>query len=298
VEPVRRWGPLLIGLVVVGACASPGSRQSIDTVATTAGAEPSATPPPTTATTAATTTIPPASTVAPAVTDPPTSADRAPVPPGTVATVGLTYDIGHSVEGRPITVYERGTPGGKVVLVVGVIHGDEQAGVKVVRDLAAMPLPAGIHLHLVESMNPDGQARDTRTNARLVDLNRNFPFRWAPLGQPGDWQYAGTGPASEPEVKAMVKLISDIRPELAVWYHQDLNRLSPATGHKGEMVRRYSELTGLPILPVTGGTYTGTATPWEEDVVNGSAAFIVELGPTLSDEQAATHAGAVLDIAA
>jgi len=216
-------------------------------------------------------------------------------PPGPVE---RSYDIGHSVEGRPITVVERGTPGGKVVLVVGVIHGNETAGVDIVRDLAAAPVPEGIHLYLVESMNPDGQAHGTRTNADEVDLNRNFPLRWAPLGHPGDWEYAGTGPASEPETQAMVALTMEIRPELAVWYHQDLNRLSPASGTKGRLVQRYSELTGLPIMPVTGGTYTGTASPWQESVVPGSFAFIVELGSTLSGDEAATHAAALLDIAA
>ena len=62
-------------------------------------------------------------------------------------------------------------------------------------------------------------------------------------------------------------------------------------------MQHYSEETGLPIVPVTGGTYTGTATPWQESVIGGSMAFIVELGATLSDQEAATHAAAVLDIA-
>ena len=55
-------------------------------------------------------------------------------------------------------------------------------------------------------MNPDGQAAQRRTNANLVDLNRNFPYHWAPLGVPGDSEYGGTGPASEPETQAIVDL--------------------------------------------------------------------------------------------
>src|SRR5262249_58324211 len=129
-----------------------------------------------------------------------------------------------------------------------------------------------------------------------VDLNRNFPLRWAPLGHPGDDEYAGTGPLSEPESKAMADFITKIRPDLSVWYHQDLDRLSPETGAKGVLVRRYAQMTGLPIVPVTGGTYTGTATPWEEQLVKGSAALLVELGPTLSAQQAATHADALLSL--
>jgi murein peptide amidase A len=246
------------------------------------------------ATTVPTTTIPPAADPS---TSPPGITAKTPAvrtdPPGPV---GKMYEIGRSVEGRPITVIERGDPGGKAVLVVGVIHGNEPAGVQIVRDLAVAPLSAGLHLYLVEAMNPDGLAHNIRTNVHEVDLNRNFPLKWAPLGQPGDWQYAGPGPASEPETQAMVDFTNRIRPELAIWYHQDLYRLSPATGAKGVLVQRYSALTGLPIVPVTGGTYTGTATPWQESVIDGSIAFIVELGPTLSDHEAASHAAAVLDI--
>ncbi len=201
------------------------------------------------------------------------------------------------MEGRPIDAIERGTKAGIVVLVIGVIHGDEPSGLEVVQGLERAPVPAGIDLWLVPSMNPDGLAAHRRTNAHLVDLNRNFPRRWAPLDQPGQPEYAGPGPASEPETKAVVALISLVRPRLVIWYHQDLNRIAPATGRAGAMRRRYAELTGLPVLPVTGGTYTGTASTWAQAVVKGSVSFIVELGPTLSGEQAARHASAVLSVA-
>jgi protein MpaA len=293
----RRW-LVAVAVLLLAACArtegaGPATTGAVTTAATTAAVTTAPA-----ATTVPTTTIPPAVSGADttAVSDAVTAATPAvrTDPPGPV---DRSYEIGRSVQGRPITVVERGTPGGKVVLVVGVIHGNETAGVEVVRDLVTAPVPEGIHLYLVESMNPDGQAHDTRTNANQVDLNRNFPLRWAPLGEPGDWEYGGSGPASEPETQAMVALTMEIQPELAVWYHQDLNRLSPATGEKGRMVERYADLTGLPIMPVTGGTYTGTASPWQESVVPGSAAFIVELGETLSDEQAVTHASALLAIA-
>ena len=58
-----------------------------------------------------------------------------------------------------------------------------------------------------------------------------------------------------------------------------------------------ASLTGLPLAPVTGGIYTGTATQWESATVPKGVAFIVELGPTLDDASAATHADAVLTLA-
>jgi protein MpaA len=206
-------------------------------------------------------------------------------------------EIGRSVEGRPIMAVQRGTPGGTVVLVIGVIHGDEDAGVEIVRRLATAAVPPGIELWLVESINPDGQAAGIRTNANLVDLNRNFPRRWAPLGQPGDWQYAGTGAASEPETQAIVGLIEQIRPDLGIWYHQDLFRIAPTSGRAGEVRARYAELTGLPLLGISGGTYTGTAAAWQREAVSEGIAFIVELGPELTSVEADTHATAVLTIA-
>jgi protein MpaA len=205
--------------------------------------------------------------------------------------------VGRSVEGRPIEAVERGTPGGRVVLVIGVIHGDEPAGLAVVDRLEAAPIPAGIDLWLVPSMNPDGQAAHRRTNAHLVDLNRNFPRRWAPLDQPGQPEYAGPAPASEPETRSIVALISLLRPQLVIWYHQDLNRIAPASGQAGQVRRQYAALTGLPVLPVTGGTYTGTASTWAQANVRDSISFIVELGPTLSPAQADRHAAAVLRVA-
>ena len=77
--------------------------------------------------------------------------------------------------------------------MIGVIHGDETAGLAITSRLATMPLPSDVDLWLVDSMNPDGQAAGDRHNADQVDLNRNFPYQWAPLGKPGDAQYAGAG---------------------------------------------------------------------------------------------------------
>jgi len=58
------------------------------------------------------------------------------------------------------------------------------------------------------------------------------------------------------------------------------------------------DLTGLPMAPITGGTYTGTAAGWAKSALpEGGVAFIVELGPTLSTDEAAVHASAVLTLA-
>jgi protein MpaA len=213
-----------------------------------------------------------------------------------------TIAVGTSVEGRPITAVRRGDRDGRRVLVIGVIHGDEQAGLQIVELLGDLPVPPGVDLFLVPAMNPDGVAHDTRGNANGVDLNRNFPYNWGPLAQPGDWQYAGPAAASEPETRAITGLITAMSPDLVIWYHQDAFSVAPGQGRDGAIRARYAELTGLPMASVSGGTYTGVAAQWARHQLADNApqpgvAFIVELGATLSHAEALTHAEAVLTVA-
>jgi protein MpaA len=295
-----RWRGGVVLALALAACSDggDGTPPSVTSTVATATADAPITtvsPSTTVAPTAATTT----STAAATATASTTTTPPATTLPGVAGLAGdalQVAEIGRSVDGRPIRAVERGTRGGTPVLVIGVIHGDEQAGVAILERLATLPVPPGIDLWLVESMNPDGQAVPQRGNADGVDLNRNFPDGWGPIGAPGDGQYAGTGPASEPETQAIVNLVGLIRPQLTLFYHQDLNRLSPSNGVEGQLKERYSALTGLPIERISGGTYTGVAATWIRKQT-GDPSFIVELGPTLTPEQAATHATAVLDIA-
>ncbi|MFT6391017.1 MAG: protein MpaA [Ilumatobacter sp.] len=213
--------------------------------------------------------------------------------------------VGTSVEGRPITAERFGTVGGHRVLVIGVIHGNEDGGVPIIDDLRRRSLagtgPEGVELWLIESMNPDGQAAQDRHNANQVDLNRNFPFRWSPIGQPGDGQYAGTAAASEPETRSMVAFVSQLRPDVAIWYHQDANLIIPSSGRDGRIRARYAELSGLPLADCCdGGVYTGIAATWARDELSDQEGvpFIVELpGGDLTTEQVTTHANTVSAIA-
>jgi protein MpaA len=181
---------------------------------------------------------------------------------------------------------------------VGDSGHEHRCGEAIARQLLELPVPDGVELRVVPTMNPDGQARADRQNANGVDLNRNFPERWGPIEGPGHWEYAGSAPASEPETRAMLRLVELISPDLVLWYHQDLFRISPATGRDGEIRARYAALTGLPLVEVSGGTYTGTASIWSRSITSpDGVGFTVELGPTLSAEDARRHAEAVLTVA-
>ena len=222
--------------------------------------------------------------------------------PSTIGPLDLSAELvglGRSAGDRPITAERYGTLGQRRVLVIGVIHGDEDAGVAIVDELRSNPAPDGVELWIVESMNPDGQTGQFRGNDNGVDLNRNFPYKWGPIGVPGDSQYAGTGPASEPETQAMINFMDQLRPDITLWYHQDLFVVNPSDGREGRVRERYAQLTGLPMGQITGGTYTGIAATWARNQfqADDGVAFIVELGSTLSPFEVITHADAVRTIA-
>lgn len=210
---------------------------------------------------------------------------------------GERCTFARSTQGRPLEVVRRGTPGGVRVMVVGVIHGDEDAGLQIVDELLTIEVPDGIDLWIVPTMNPDGTAEQVRGNANGVDLNRNFPYRWARMGKRGYWQFSGPRAASEVETREMVRFIRTVRPQLAIWYHQDLNLVAPGVGVEGKIRERYAQLTNLPMKTITGGTYTGVAATWQRTRVPDSMGFVVELGPTLRSGDALMHARAVLAVA-
>jgi protein MpaA len=276
------------------------STGALFTPATDPGGSPTSTGP-TPSSTAATSSTTTSSTTTTTSTTSTTTTTELPIPEisGPLDLTAGVVGLGRSAGGRPIVAERLGETGGRRMLVIGVIHGNEDDGVAIVERLRESEIPDGVELWVIESMNPDGQVAQDRHNGNEVDLNRNFPYNWGPIGLPGDPQYAGTGPASEPETKAMVNFIGQLQPDVAIWYHQDLYVINPSSGREGAIRQRYAELTGLPMGQITGGTYTGIAATWarHELAPDAGVAFIVELGPTLTPGEADTHTAAVLTIA-
>src|SRR6059036_681721 len=74
--------------------------------------------------------------------------------------------IGLSARGRPIVAFELGNPNARErVLVVGCIHGNECAGLRIVDVLVRGFLPDAFDLWVIRNLNPDGYALGTRQNA-------------------------------------------------------------------------------------------------------------------------------------
>jgi murein peptide amidase A len=205
--------------------------------------------------------------------------------------------IGRSTKGRPIRLREwvgAGWPARPRILVVGCIHGTECAGTKILRFMPPGGCTPPRALWAIPNLNPDGYALGTRLNGRGVDLNRNFPSGWRPIGQRYDPEYSGPRPFSEPETRLAARLIRLIRPTVTIWFHQEAQPLVRAWGPSVRAARRYAHAAGLPFhrLP----WLAGTAPNWQNHRFPHTASFVVELPPgPVSDIDAERYAGAVFD---
>ncbi len=183
--------------------------------------------------------------------------------------------IGTSVQGRPIMAIRVGNPNARVkAVVLGSIHGNERAGIKVARAIRDARRVRGVDLWLIPTVNPDGVARNRRQNARGVDLNRNWAHRWKPLTGP---HYSGPRPFSEPETRALRDFFLTIKPRFVVSFHQPLYGVGKG-GKNPALLRRLATELRLPTKSFRcSGACHGTMTQWFNDRLSGTA-VTVEFG--------------------
>ncbi|MDH7480558.1 MAG: M14 family zinc carboxypeptidase [Armatimonadota bacterium] len=188
-----------------------------------------------------------------------------------------------SVEGRPIEVLIFGAGPNTILLMAGV-HGDEKSGVRLVRQIIRKikkrdPCSLTNRIVVMPLVNPDGYKVGTRRNARGIDINRNFPTSDFSGGEgaPG-----GTKPASEPETKAIIDVVSRFKPSLIITLHSSLNCINYNGDSAIEIANQMSEICGLEVkgdigypCPGSMGTYYG----WEREL----PVITLELPPDGSD---------------
>jgi len=222
----------------------------------------------------------------------------APAPASAVGVPTSTWTYGRSVGHRPVIVTRRGFASADVtdVLVVGVIHGNETAGVPITRRLRSLVPPPGVRLWIIDSSNPDGQRAGSRQNLRGVDLNRNFPFGWRGGGSPFDVFFPGHAAGSEPEGAVLRRLIGAVRPDVTIWYHQHMDLVvRPDGAARIAVARAYAYASGMRLRAYPGPALYGTATSWQNTAQPAGAAFVVELpAGALPRARVARHAQAVL----
>lgn len=215
----------------------------------------------------------------------PAHADHGTAPPVTSREV-----VGVTVQGRPIIAVHRAHEGAtKRLLVIGNMHGDERAGLRVVRRLLDREhFPREVDLWLIRTVNPDGTVAGWRTNAHGVDLNRNFPHRWRSSERGSTW--SGTEPLSEPESRALRDFVRRLDPWLTVVFHQPLFGVG-STDKRMATVRALAEGIRLPVRDfVCTGICRGTFTGWLNSRTDGLG-VTVEFGhsvPTWRIGRAAT----------
>ena len=181
-----------------------------------------------------------------------------------------TEVVGHSVEGRPIEMVSVGR-GVETMLVMAAFHGDEWQSAYVARRLtdyliATAAVPVGRTVQLVPAVNPDGLEARRRTNARRVDINRNFPAGNWLLARAGGTMLHGAAPGSEPETQVVIDLLQQYRPRLIVSIHT-MRRGRHCVNYDGparELAQIMSRACGFPPrddigydTPGSFGTYAG-----------------------------------------
>ncbi len=185
---------------------------------------------------------------------------------GTHAVPPTTY--GRSVLGLPLEVWR---PSGRCeLLIFAAIHGEEPettwALSRALRQLDGSPA----HVAVVLAANPDGLVRGTRANANGVDLNRNFPAsNWraepvtsrATIDAPSDVLLSpGSAAASEPETRALLSLINELRPDAVIALHAPLACIDDA--HDSALGQRLAARTGLPLVRDVGYPTPGSFGSW------------------------------------
>ncbi|MEX2671055.1 MAG: M14 family zinc carboxypeptidase [Phycisphaeraceae bacterium] len=170
------------------------------------------------------------------------------------------FVVGESLEGRPLEVATLGS-GDEVVLIVATIHGSEPAGTplcqQLIVELRERPdLLDGRRVIVMPVANPDGLLASSRGNRRGVDLNRNFPA----ANRINSARF-GHEALSEPEARALYRLVDTQQPDRIVSIHQPLACVD-YDGPAEELAQRMSEASGLIVRklgaqPGSLGAYVG-----------------------------------------
>ena len=208
----------------------------------------------------------------------------APPPAGsTSSTVNKTWTFGRSVKGLPLRAYRIGDPTStNVVVLIATMHGNEYGPARILRNLISGPPVSGANIWVVPDLNPDGYVRNTRKNARGVDLNRNFPYDWR--RQTGTYS-SGPSPASEPETRATMRFLDTVKPDFVISLHQPLDGVDTSYAKTRPLAQRLVTALELPAKTFSCGTGChGTMTQWF-NVKWPGAALTVEYGSPMTDRQ-------------
>jgi hypothetical protein len=203
---------------------------------------------------------------------------------------GVRFELGPSVQGRPIRGIRFGTGPVRLALM-GSIHGGWERNTERLVSMALdhvqanrSEVPPRLSVFFVPTTNPDGLALgsgpEDAWNARGIDLNRNFDTpNWSPdphgraggrYGPTGTRKGAG-GPApfSEPETQAIRDFILGQGIGVVVSYHSGIVSVTAKDGGGigSPLARQMAGVTGYPYIETwTEYELTGQFMDWLDAV--------------------------------
>ena len=154
----------------------------------------------------------------------------------------------------------------KTILIIGVVHGEEPQGKKLIEDYLNSNPKTKNNILLIPCLNPDGMVENKRQNANGVDINRNFPTKnWGEDCQrPNkDDYFGGKSPASELETKFVLEIIEQYEPSVILTIHSPYKVVN-YDGPAEKIAQKISDIIGYPVTndigyptPGSMGNYAG-----------------------------------------
>jgi protein MpaA len=159
------------------------------------------------------------------------------------------------------------------ILLIAAMHGDENETTVVLSEALRRIPPGGIKNPVILSSNPDGALQGTRSNARGVDLNRNWPTaNWSsdPVyhkdhgGTVQDISLSsGVSSGSEAETKALLECIQSLQPRTVISLHAPLACVEDP--QKTPLARWIASQVKLPLIPDVGYLTPGSFGTWSAE---------------------------------
>ncbi|MEM3615492.1 MAG: M14 family metallopeptidase, partial [Candidatus Methanomethylicia archaeon] len=126
--------------------------------------------------------------------------------------------------------------------------------------------PDGTEMTKYSPPKPSVRLKDGRCNANGVDLNRNFGYAWSSGGSPyyNSTTYRGEKPETEPEVKALLNILSNKNIVFYLNLHSGVKQVIIPAYQSNPYINVYNEIASLissiyGYEIVKGGLYGGSA---------------------------------------
>ena len=190
--------------------------------------------------------------------------------------------LGRTILGMPIEVFLPENGNIKYLMIAGQ-HGNEPETTVLLSSVLRSISSSSLHCAVVLAANPDGLVHGTRCNAAGVDLNRNFPssnwsaekvcYSWNDE-HPRDTELSpGTEPASEPETRSLLHIISTLDIKTVIALHSPLHCIDDP--EESELAKSISQLVDLPLVSDIGYDTPGSLGSWGRE--NGVSVITIEL---------------------